>query len=73
MTVILKGDLVKAFQEYIDDSPIESDDFLEGLDITEPDAVDLFNDFIMFCTQSGMTNISDDDLSEALVVSRIKP
>lgn len=41
-------DLGQKMQEYIDDSSVESDDFLTGLDVTQTAAVELFNDFLLF-------------------------
>lgn len=40
--------LRQQMQQYIDESSIESDNMLEGLDVSEPAAVELFNDFLQF-------------------------
>lgn len=44
-------ELRQLFQEYIDESSLESDNFLTGLDVTEPALVASFNDFLLFMSQ----------------------
>jgi hypothetical protein len=35
-------------QAYLDESSVESDQFLEGLDVTLPAAIELFNDLLLY-------------------------
>lgn len=35
-------------QQYLDESNVESDQYLEGLDVTLPAAIELFDDFLLF-------------------------
>ena len=41
-------ELVGLMQSYLDEAPTESDGFLVGLDITNVQAQDLFNDFVLY-------------------------
>jgi hypothetical protein len=41
-------ELVRLMQQYIDEAPEESDQFLEGLDVTRTAAIELFNDFVLY-------------------------
>lgn len=43
--------LAKAFRDYVNEAPRESDDFLVGLDVTGTQAKDLFDDFLVYVTQ----------------------
>lgn len=40
--------ITERFQEYLDESSIGYDEFLEGLDVTVQGATDLFNDFLLY-------------------------
>jgi hypothetical protein len=44
-------ELAQKFQEYLDDSGQESDNFIEGMDVTFSQAVELFNDFLLFLNE----------------------
>jgi len=41
--------MAEAFQSYLDEHPTESDEFLEGQDVTLGAAKELFNDFLLYC------------------------
>jgi hypothetical protein len=66
MPKISEADLVKLFQTYIDEAEtqLESDNFLPGLDVTEPAAVDLLNDIL--------TYLSAADLIEPTALHAVK-
>jgi len=43
--------LARAMKDYIDESPQETDGFLEGLDCTADQAKAVFDDLLLFITQ----------------------
>ena len=45
---ISRTELARKMQEYLDDSGQETDNFIEGLDVTFKAATELFNDFLTF-------------------------
>lgn len=50
--------LDRAMKDYLDNSSVESDGFLEGLDVTEEAARELFKDFYIYLEQCGELYLS---------------
>jgi hypothetical protein len=45
------------FQEYLDESGTESDEFIVGMDVTRPGAIELLNDILLYMAGGDRTKV----------------